>query len=97
AAESTDLLDDFLDNEWSGDELSSDGDDDQQLEPLDPFDDLLTRGIEDELESEEQTFDKVLDAAFDFDKANDDLIKDSGVEPKPVSTQAADLAPSEAE
>ncbi|MEZ9389561.1 FimV/HubP family polar landmark protein, partial [Vibrio lentus] len=72
-AESTDLLDDFLDSELSDNALSTDETETQKSESLDPFDDLLTSGIEDELESEEQAFDKELDAALDLDKTSDEL------------------------
>ncbi|EDK28312.1 hypothetical protein VSWAT3_15249 [Vibrionales bacterium SWAT-3] len=88
-AESTDLLDEFLDDENNdtelaldsdetldellGSELSADEDDQSATESLDPFDELLTSGIEDEIESEEQAFDKELEAAFDFDTPNDDV------------------------
>ncbi|MFA0054185.1 FimV/HubP family polar landmark protein, partial [Vibrio echinoideorum] len=92
-AESTDLLDDFLDSELSDDALSADQVDSPKSESLDPFDDLLTSGIEDEIESEEQTFDKELDAAFDLDKASDDLIKDSGVEHTQLTSEPSEVEP----
>ncbi|WP_277869562.1 FimV/HubP family polar landmark protein, partial [Vibrio splendidus] len=92
-AESTELLDDFLDSELLVDDLSTDETDKQKTESLDPFDDLLTSGIEDELESEEQTFDKELDAAFDLDKASDDLIKDSGVEHTQLTSEPSEVEP----
>ncbi|WP_276329667.1 FimV/HubP family polar landmark protein, partial [Vibrio lentus] len=76
-AESTDLLDDFLDSELSDNTLSTDEANEPKAESLDPFDDLLTSGIEDELESEEQAFDKELDAALDLDKTSDDLDLDA--------------------
>ncbi|WP_135458083.1 FimV/HubP family polar landmark protein [Vibrio echinoideorum] len=90
-AESTELLDDFLDSELLVDDLSTDETDKQKTESLDPFDDLLTSGIEDELESEEQAFDKELDAAFDLDKASDDLIIDSDVELEQVTAQPTEV------
>ncbi|MCG9639161.1 ATPase [Vibrio sp. Isolate34] len=90
--DSTDLLDDFLDSELLADDASADEASEKDTGSLDPFDDLLTSGIEDELESEEQTFDKELDAAFDFDKASDEPIKNSDVE-----TTQLPLEPSEAE
>ncbi|MEZ9895590.1 ATPase, partial [Vibrio lentus] len=77
--ESTDLLDDFLDSELSDNTLSTDEAETQKSESLDPFDDLLTSGIEDELESEEQAFDKELDAALDLDKTSDDLDSDAEI------------------
>ncbi|MFA0715702.1 FimV/HubP family polar landmark protein [Vibrio splendidus] len=92
-AESTDLLDDFLDSELSDDALSADEADSPKSESLDPFDDLLTSGIEDELESEEQTFDKELDAAFSSDKASDDLIKDSDVEHTQLTSEPSEAEP----
>ncbi|MBT9240374.1 FimV/HubP family polar landmark protein [Vibrio splendidus] len=92
-AESTDLLDDFLDSELSDDALSADQADSPKSESLDPFDDLLTSGIEDELESEEQTFDKELDAAFGSDKASDDLIKDSDVEHTQLTSEPSEAEP----
>nr|WP_229648839.1 FimV/HubP family polar landmark protein [Vibrio splendidus]MCC4878964.1 ATPase [Vibrio splendidus] len=92
-AESTDLLDDFLDSELSDDALSADQADSPKSESLDPFDDLLTSGIEDELESEEQTFDKELDAAFGSDKASDDLIKDSEVEHTQLTSEPSEVEP----
>ncbi|MEZ9287735.1 FimV/HubP family polar landmark protein, partial [Vibrio lentus] len=76
-AESTDLLDDFLDSELSDNTLSTDEANEPKAESLDPFDDLLTSGIEDEVESEEQAFDKELDAALDLDKTSDDLDLDA--------------------
>ncbi|MFA0016693.1 FimV/HubP family polar landmark protein, partial [Vibrio lentus] len=104
-AENTDLLDDFLDSELSDNALSTDEADATKAESLDPFDDLLTSGIEDELESEEQAFDKELDAALDFGKANDDLDSDaeltqltpepSEFEPKQVSDISEASQPSE--
>ncbi|MEZ9097768.1 FimV/HubP family polar landmark protein, partial [Vibrio lentus] len=78
-AESTDLLDDFLDSELSDNTLSTDETETQKSESLDPFDDLLTSGIEDELESEEQAFDKELDAALDLDKTSDELDSDAEI------------------
>ncbi|MCY9828407.1 FimV/HubP family polar landmark protein, partial [Vibrio chagasii] len=88
-AESTDLLDEFLDDEINdaelaldsdetldellGSELSADEDDQSATESLDPFDELLTSGIEDEIESEDKAFDKELESAFDFDTPNDDV------------------------
>ncbi|MEZ9508648.1 FimV/HubP family polar landmark protein, partial [Vibrio cyclitrophicus] len=96
-AESTDLLDDFLDSELLADDLSTDGTDKPVTESLDPFDDLLTSGIEDELESEELTFDKELDTAFDLDKTSDDLLTDSDVEPEQITDQPTELESSEAE
>ena len=92
-AESTELLDDFLDSELIADDLSTDETDKQKTESLDPFDDLLTSGIEDELESEEQAFDKELDAAFDLDKASDDLIKDSDVEHTQLTSEPSEVEP----
>ncbi|MFA0425570.1 ATPase, partial [Vibrio sp. 10N.222.54.A1] len=83
-AESTDLLDDFLDSELSDDELLADA---SKSESLDPFDDLLTSGIEDELESEDKTFDKELDAAFGLDNANEKPEKDSDVELTPLTSE----------
>ncbi|WP_394142283.1 FimV/HubP family polar landmark protein [Vibrio chagasii] len=88
-ADSTDLLDEFLDDEINdtelaldsdetldellGSELSADEDDQLATESLDPFDELLTSGIEDEIEPEVQVFDEELEAAFDFDTPNDDV------------------------
>ncbi|MFA0427741.1 FimV/HubP family polar landmark protein, partial [Vibrio sp. 10N.222.51.C5] len=83
-AESTDLLDDFLDSELSDDELLADA---SKSESLDPFDDLLTSGIEDELESEDKTFDKELDAAFGLDNVNEEPEKDSDVELTPLTSE----------
>ncbi|CAH7177815.1 ATPase [Vibrio chagasii] len=97
-AESTDLLDDFLDDdvddakftlesdetldELLGSELSDDENGEQATESLDPFDELLTSGIEDEIEPEVQAFDKELEAAFDFDKQSDEVssLADADVE-----------------
>ncbi|WP_146492284.1 FimV/HubP family polar landmark protein [Vibrio sp. T20] len=92
-AESTDLLDDFLDSELSGDELSADV---QESESLDPFDDLLTSGIEDELESEEKAFDKELDAAFGFNNVNEEPEKDSDVALTPLTSETSDVEPEQA-
>ncbi|WP_276206196.1 FimV/HubP family polar landmark protein, partial [Vibrio gigantis] len=92
-AESTDLLDDLLDSELSGDELSTNA---SKSESLDPFDDLLTSGIEDELESEEQVFDKELDAAFGFDNTNDEPVKDSDVELTPLTSETSEVEPEQA-
>ena len=88
-ADSTDLLDEFLDDEINNTELALDSDetldellgselladegDQSATESLDPFDELLTSAIEDEIESEDKAFDKELEAAFDFDTPNDNV------------------------
>ncbi|MEZ8696832.1 FimV/HubP family polar landmark protein [Vibrio lentus] len=96
-AESTDLLDDFLDSELSDNTLSTGEANEPKAESLDPFDDLLTSGIEDELESEEQAFDKELDAALDLDKTSDELDFDAELteltpEPSVVEPEQANEA-----
>ncbi|MFA0707145.1 ATPase, partial [Vibrio sp. 10N.222.48.A3] len=102
-AESTDLLDDFLDEDANDAQVAVEGDetldellgndlsvgetDEQDSDSLDPFDDLLTSGIEDELEPEEKAFDKELDEAFGFDNASDESEKDSDVELTPLTSE----------
>ncbi|CAK3982884.1 pilus assembly protein FimV [Vibrio crassostreae] len=95
-AESTDLLDDFLDSELSGDGLSVDEADAPKAESLDPFDDLLTTGIEDELESEEKAFDKELDAAFGFANGNDEPEMGSDVDLTPLTSEKSEVEPEQA-
>ncbi|MGB1975745.1 MAG: FimV/HubP family polar landmark protein, partial [Vibrio toranzoniae] len=95
-ADSTDLLDDFLDSELLADDASTDEAGEKETESLDPFDDLLTSGIEGELESEEQAFDKELEAAFDFDKANEEPIKESSVETTQSTSEPSEVEPAQA-
>ncbi|MEZ9317383.1 FimV/HubP family polar landmark protein, partial [Vibrio lentus] len=95
-AESTDLLDDFLDSELSDNALSTDETETQKSESLDPFDDLLTSGIEDELESEEQAFDKELDAALDLDKTSDELNSDVDAELTELTPEPSVVEPEQA-
>ena len=68
----------------------------QKSESLDPFDDLLTSGIEDELESEDKAFDKELDAAFGLDNANEEPEKDSDVELTPLTSETSEGEPEQA-
>ncbi|SBT12074.1 FimV/HubP family polar landmark protein [Vibrio celticus] len=95
-ADSTDLLDDFLDSELSDDGLSADEADAPKAESLDPFDDLLTSGIEDELESEEKAFDKELDVAFGFANGNDEPEMGSDVDLTPLTSEKSEVEPEQA-
>ncbi|MEZ8290985.1 FimV/HubP family polar landmark protein, partial [Vibrio sp. 10N.237.312.B06] len=106
-AESTDLLDDFLDDDANDAQVTVEGDetldellgndlsvgetDEQDSESLDPFDDLLTSGIEDELEPEGKAFDKELDEAFGFDNGSDESEKDSDVELTPLTSETPEV------